>query len=424
MKPRNKYQRGVAEANDALPTYNGQAVMWARENVVTHIAYRLPSGKTTCMDCAHEWMAKSGETVTCPNCGQRLMVLNTKKRRFGEKSYFSVITTFRGLQLQRVFIMSMKSRKGSPADYTTEEVARLWMDDAGQLAVTAKARQLGYYYDSFAMYSSIELRKMDNMYLWMSDCAVYPRYKVIPTLRRNGLVGKFPTEVTPIPFMRSLLQNPHLETIMKSGRMEDLKYFLTNARLNDVWPSYRIAMRNKYDISDIGLWCDYISLLRQLGKDVLNAFYVCPKDLKNAHDKAMERTKEQERQEGRKMIMRKALEAEAEFQKTKGKFFGLCFTDGLITVSVLDSVVAYYEEGAAMHHCVGKLEYYKKPDSLVLSARIGEKRVETVEFSLKTFKVLQSRGVCNQNTQWHERIMSLVNNNREIIASFACKSCH
>ena len=41
--------------------------------------------------------------------------------------------------------------------------------------------------------------------------------------------------------------------------------------------------------------------------------------------------------------------------------------------------------------------------------------IETVEVSLTTFKVVQSRGVCNSNTEYHDRIISLVESNAELI---------
>ena len=52
--------------------------------------------------------------------------------------------------------------------------------------------------------------------------------------------------------------------------------------------------------------------------------------------------------------MKRARENEARFRELKGKFFGLEFTDGTIVVRVLDSVEAYYDEGNALHHCVGQ----------------------------------------------------------------------
>ena len=111
----------------------------------------------------------------------------------------------------------------------------------------------------------------------------------------------------------------------------------------------------------------------------------------------------------------KALENEQRFQELKGKFFGIAFTDGTIQVRVLESVLDFLEEGTAMHHCVYPNEYYLKPNSLILSATINGKRVETIEVSLKTLKVLQSRGVCNKNTEYHDRIIELVNKNKRLI---------
>lgn len=60
---------------------------------------------------------------------------------------------------------------------------------------------------------------------------------------------------------------------------------------------------------------------------------------------------------------------------------------------------------------------YKRIDSLILSATIDGKRIETVEVSLKTLKVIQSRGVCNKLTEYHERIVELVERNAELIRS-------
>ena len=39
----------------------------------------------------------------------------------------------------------------------------------------------------------------------------------------------------------------------------------------------------------------------------------------------------------------------------------------------------------------------------------------TIEVNLDTLKVVQSRGVCNKNTEYHDQIVSLVNANRKLI---------
>lgn len=75
-----------------------------------------------------------------------------------------------------------------------------------------------------------------------------------------------------------------------------------------------------------------------------------------------------------------------------------------------------------MRHCVWSNSYYLKKHSLILSATIDGVRIETIEVSLKTFKVVQSRGVCNQNTEYHDRIINLVDSNMNLIRKRMRKS--
>lgn len=56
-----------------------------------------------------------------------------------------------------------------------------------------------------------------------------------------------------------------------------------------------------------------------------------------------------------------------------------------------------------------------KKDSLILSARINDKRIETVEVDLQQMKVIQAYGACDKFTIYHDRIVNLVNSNMNII---------
>ena len=125
-------------------------------------------------------------------------------------------------------------------------------------------------------------------------------------------------------------------------------------------------------------------------------------------------SKQREKEEIEKK-RKKAMEDEERFQELKSKFFGIRFTDGTIQVHVLESVQEHLEEGTAMHHCVFSNEYYLKENSLILSATIEGRRIETIEVNLDTLKVVQSRGVCNKNTEYHNQIVRLVNANRKLI---------
>lgn len=101
----------------------------------------------------------------------------------------------------------------------------------------------------------------------------------------------------------------------------------------------------------------------------------------------------------------------------RSRFFGLSFHGQNVTIVCIKSVDEVAEEGTLLHHCVFNNGYYKKPDSLLLSARDNstQKPVETIELDLKTFRILQSRGHCNQDSPFHKEILSLVNNNMTAI---------
>lgn len=166
----------------------------------------------------------------------------------------------------------------------------------------------------------------------------------------------------------------------------------------------------------MALWCDYVDMLRRLGKDTHNPKYVCPTDLHREHDRRETEILRQREKEETKRKQQKVMEDEERFQELKSKFFGISFTDGTIRVQVLESVQEHLEEGVSMHHCVFSNEYYLKEDSLILSATIDGMRIETIEVSLDTFQVVQSRGLCNQTTPYHDQIVSLVQRNIRQIA--------
>jgi hypothetical protein len=154
-----------------------------------------------------------------------------------------------------------------------------------------------------------------------------------------------------------------------------------------------------------------MNLLDFFGKDLHNAKYVCPVDLTAEHDRYVKKKREWDKKQQEEQARTKALEDEALFRELKSKFFGIQFTDGLIQVRTLESVEEIMREGDTMHHCVFASEYHLKPDSLILSACIEDKRIETVELSLSKMKVVQSRGICNKNTEYHDRIINLVEQN-------------
>ena len=101
--------------------------------------------------------------------------------------------------------------------------------------------------------------------------------------------------------------------------------------------------------------------------------------------------------------------------KRRKRFYDMVLTDGLIECRVLPNIPAFREEANEMHHCVYTCEYYKKPYSLIMSATIKGKRIETVEVDLSSFTIKQSFGKHDQFTMHHQRILDLVNGQMNII---------
>ncbi len=269
----------------------------------------------------------------------------------------------------------------------------------------------------------MEIRSNDDVFANIAqDFPMYPKMKIIPSLHIDVVGNKF-FNMSPARCISRFLSLPQLETLMKNDTGQVFQYFLNrpyDCRM--CWTSYKIAKRHHYGITDMGLWCDYIKMLQTCKKDVHNPHYICPDNLRQAHDiyhkKVMAIEERRRREAG---IRRREKEALAEqekrdsFLKLKSKFFGLVISDGEIDVTVLESVEEFIEEGNIQHICVGTAMYYGKKDSLILSARIDGKRIETVEVSLETLSVIQCRGAYNQNTEYHDRIVDLVNSNTKLI---------
>lgn len=413
MKPRTRYEKQVSALNEELTPISQKAVEWAVRNVVEHISFRTSGHKCTCGGCGNNFDHEGkGKYARCPICNGRLNVVDTLKRKAGRASYFSTTEAVSGLQVLRVYLLKMEYKKGRRVRTCFDEVCRLWLNAEGRLALTSVQRNSGYYFDSFCWATDIELRNMTEVHWVISNTHVYSRYSAIPKLRRNGLKGKLP-DCHPARLMQAVLTDSRIETMMKSKDYKAAAYFVSRpSDLSLCWPSYKIAARHSYMPEDYSLWCDTIRLLDRCGKDIRSVKYICPTNLKTAHNHWLKKLNDMEERRRRKELMEKAKADEAEFYRQKSCFFGIVITDNELEISVLNSLEAYKEEGIQMKHCVFQCEYYAKADTLILSAHDHQgHRYETVEFSLTEGKVIQSRGVRNTNTEYHDRIIELVNDN-------------
>lgn len=419
MKPKNKFQLQVVRASRKLPKITQAQIDWAYRNCIEHIGRRTEKGVITCTECGHVWQGAGYlvETMTdchCPNCNTRLKVETTRKRVFYDYEYLCIITACEGFQVLRFLYVECRAKAGEKPYYSHTEAVQRWIASGGRYATIARLRPMGYFVHGWSYSSTLELRPDKSMYNITPTC-IYPRQKFIPEIARSGYKKPF-GKLTPFDLIHALLCEQKNETLLKTGQEKLLHYFVYNSRdVNDYWPSIRIAIRNRYEITDASLWVDYLDQLRFFGKDLHNAKYVCPADLKAEHDRYAAKRRAYHEQQQIEKKKEQTKQFEQQFREMKGKFFGIEFTDGTIHVRVLESVEEVMIEGERLHHCVFTNNYHLREDSLILSACVGGERIETIEFSLSRLAILQCRGLQNGTTPYHSQIIDLVNRNIPVI---------
>ena len=418
MKPRNKKQQHIVELSGRLRPLTTPQKQWALNSTINHYGYRLKNGMCTCMKCGHEWLESRNRMCLCPECGTQIEIKDTKERVIRDKSYFNVITTMENYQVVRMFLMIVEMRKGMKTKPAYLEIGSYWIDPKGNTTVVGLQRTLGHYIDSFAFGSPLEIRRDNEAFQRISDEWVYPRIKVTDTIKRNGFKGSC-HHINPVTLFQELLTNPKAETLMKSNEIELLRYLClrpTNkSYINTYWNTIKIANRNGYKVTNLQIWIDYIKMLERCGKDIQSPKYICPSNLQEEHDRYVRKLQTIQEKARKADDIRKAQEREASFKEQKEKFFGIRINDGEIEVKVLESVEEYRQEAESQHICLFSAAYDQREDSLIFSARIDGRIIETIEVDLKTLKVVQSRGVCNQNTEYHDRIIRLINANTHLI---------
>ena len=167
----------------------------------------------------------------------------------------------------RMYLLIAGMEKGTQATSSIMEVGQYWWDERGRQSIVAVQRTMGHYIDSFAYYSPMAIRRYNEAYRFVARYPLCPEVKLSDALKRNGFEGKC-YDIAPTSLIPALLTDSRAETLLKAGHTEHLRYFLSRPKNWDAyWPAYKITLRRGYNTTDIALWCDYVDMLRRLGKD-------------------------------------------------------------------------------------------------------------------------------------------------------------
>lgn len=425
MRPRTKRERLVAELSSKLPEITEAQIRWGKKHCFPHNAYRCKD-EMWCSECGKMWVDTTGQKegyIRCPYCGERLEIKTSRKKKLCQYEYMTIVTAVDKFQvLRHVEIGKHKGMKMGEIFYHSTEVCQQWITEDRKETVMAMPMNMGK--NAWIYTQPISIKNSVDYYgynCYDINGYVYPKVKLLPILRRNGLRTSF-HGVTPARMIRAILgENKYAEMLLKTKQYGMLDFYMHRGCLSHPW-AVNICNRNGYIIKDGSMYDDYLHLLDYFHLDTHNANYVCPKNLKKEHDKLMERKRNIEEMARVKWerILRMKKEKElkkniALFWKKIQPFLGMEIKEEGIVIRPLESVTQFYQEGKAMHHCVYDAEYYKKSDCIILSAQKEGRRLETVEISLKTFEIVQSRAIYNGVSLYHDKIIELVNRNMWMI---------
>lgn len=418
MKPRTKLQHEVIEKAQYLFNIENKMLSWAKVDIFNHKGFATKT-KIICMDCGETFSPTlvSRKKAVCPHCHTKLKIEQTKKRTDKQHVFVGYADVVDRFQVLRYFEIIAYCRAGEYPRYYTSEIIQQWILPDGKCEYYGQNHTLTRYVDSWN--GEMEIRKhYPNYYIPINKYEVYAqRYHPESTFkveyRKYGIDHNL-QGVTFLEAINLLPSSPMAETLLKAKEYSLLHHLKYYHECSLFWPSIKICLRNKYKIKDAKYYFDYLKLLRYFGKDLRNAHYVCPKNLNKEHDKFVEKKRKYDAKIEASRKREQLLSDEKVFKKLKKSMLaGIIFTDKEIQVKVLESVKEYIEEGDVLHHCVAS--YALNPNSLVFSARIDGQRIETVEVSLTELKVVQCRGLQNKNSEYHDRIISLVNKNMHLI---------
>lgn len=430
MKPKTALQRRVAELTAKTLPLTEKQKQWAMGHIFPKKAYKSKA-EVWCSECGRIFpytaqsdlgLALTGDTIVCPGCGEKLSVEHSRKKKDEKRVYYQILETHGEFQVVRNFTAHKYCHEGQMPHYRFTEVFQNWISPQGK--ETIYARPVVYMHGRYDWVHSKAMeirvpRQSWGMYYdpdrYNAHSWIYPYAGVSGLVRRNGFTVKCDTLPANV-LIKLLLTDHEAETLIKARQYALLGMKYRRGLADGLKTAVKIAIRHNYIVRDDSMWKDYIDLLEYFGKDLHNPLYVCPKNLKREHDKLLKRKRRIEEQRLKERKAAEALRNESMFRESKAAYFGLVFGNEKIRVSVIGSLEEMRREGDALHHCVFYNEYYKRKDALILSARDSAgNRLETVEVSLKSFDIVQCRGINNSNTEWHEEIMNLVMENMGLI---------
>jgi hypothetical protein len=418
MKPKTKIHFEILKLHNKLPKITETQLKWAYKECFKLYVWKTKH-KAVCFECGHGWDQETNLItklfpVVCPKCKKKLEIVDGHAWRKTEDEYLQIFTTIGDYQVIRMVQMYKHCMKGVASHYAFFEIYQHWIKGDGQMFVlSTHFNSMGQWCQGMGwswigpMELRAEYRGTFHDRYFIQPSVTYPRRKIHPNIIRNGWTTEF-FGYGASTFFRLLLSTPMFETFLKAGQYGLIKEFNHyDHKIATYWTQIKICMRHSYRIDDPSIWFDYIGLMKHFHKNIYDPALLCPRNLNQSHRTLME-AKRLADERNRIASQEKADIDNIECKKAKKKLMHLSFTDGEITIVPLKNIMDFKNEERILDHCVYSSEYHKKDTSFMMSARIGAERLETLEISLRDFKVKQCRGYDNKDSKYHSQILKLM----------------
>ncbi len=419
-------QKYVLRLSKTLKPLSEKQRQWAVDNVIPKYA-AISRNRIYCLECNHKFdhlttplLQASLSLLTCPDCSCSLASVKWGREN-GDHYHFAVITTRKIFQVVRVFFISKYCYLKKKPRYDINEVGQFFIHPSGEMFPITRLTNSFFSGNSiWSTGSQLELRgdspAQDNRNFVNPD-EIYPRIKIIPEIKRNGFTGNV-HDIPPQLLFSKLLSCSKTETLLKANAFSLLKHSINSpGDINHFWKSIKISIRHNYSIDEADTWIDYLTMLNFLNLDILNPKFICPANAKDAHDKAVKKSNALKKKIALDKQKAQMLESQQRYFEEKSKYFDLCFAKDNIVIEPIKDVQDFLLIGDLHDHCLFSAKYHEKENSLLLSAKIDNTPIETIEVNLSSFKITQSRGHKNLPTKFSPKLKAIVSKNMNKIIS-------
>jgi len=441
MKPKTKEHFRVLEVSKTLKKISFREVKKMKDNLFWSCCFKRY--KTYyCSECNHQWekldfytkesnnYSGRKEFTKCPHCKKELLIIDSQ-RFFNFISYAVQYDYTPEYQIIRIAEITKSFTKDKKASYKMREPSQMFINVRTGVITLYSSKYGSGWFGNYAGFDHqpMEIRPYARKYDHTPESVDIVKGSIIhPHIYRNGYDDetKFVAPTLHTHWAR-LLGDRTYETLWKKKENGYLTFYENvDYRYKKIFGRIVMAMVRRNYINEKTVtssdYKDYFRMCVELKYDLHDLTLMVPVDFHAAHKKvlvAFNAFKAEQKRirdlENAELQARLRREANKDYAKKIEKFKDLIIKKGNLKIVPLISIEDVEQEGNELLHCVYSMSYYTKEKSLLLSARIDDKRTETIEVDLSKMNILQARGFDNKPTKHHKTIIDLFNKNKRKI---------